>query len=85
MRKQIHWVVNRCEACQLGKMKRLKYGHVPPKEDKVSPWTHLCVDTIGPYKMQCKGQKDLEFQAVTLINLAIGWFENETDCDKRSQ
>ena len=67
--------VDRCPACQRGKKKRLKYGRVPPKEAEYKPWQHLCVDTIGPYRIRRKGKKDLHFQAVTFIDPATGWFE----------
>ncbi len=75
MRPQIRSFVDKCEACQRGKKKRLKYGLLPPKEAEAVPWAHLCVDTIGPYKIRRKGKKDLEFQAVTFIDPATGWFE----------
>jgi Integrase zinc binding domain len=58
--------VDRCPACHHGKKKRLKYGHLPPKEAEYKPWQHLCVDTIGPYRIRRKGTKDLVFQAVHL-------------------
>jgi hypothetical protein len=57
------------------KKKRLKYGHLPPKEAKYKPWQHLCVDTIRPYRIRRKGTKDLVFQAVTFMDPATCWFE----------
>ena len=75
MRPQIRSFVDKCAACQRGKKKRLKYGLLPPKEAEAQPWAHLCVDTIGPYKIRRKGKKDLSFQAVTFIDPATGWFE----------
>ena len=75
LRNDVRRHVDRCPACQRGKKKRLKYGHLPPKEAEFKPWQHLCVDTIGPYRIRRKGKKDLEFQAVTFMDPATGWFE----------
>jgi hypothetical protein len=75
MRTQIRKFVDTCPACQRGKKKRLKYGQLPAKEAEYQPWSHLCVDTIGPYRIRRKGKKELIFQAVTFIDPATGWFE----------
>ena len=66
--------VSKCTACQF-KKKRLKYGKMPPKEAETLPWSQLCVDTVGPYRVRCKGKPDMVFQAVTFINPATGWFK----------
>jgi len=68
-------VVQRCDPCQKGKTKRLKYGKLPEKLAEAQPWEHLCVDTIGPYKIRRRGRKPLEFMALTFIDPATGWFE----------
>lgn len=75
LRTDVRGHVDKCPVCQRGKKKRLKYGHLPPKEAEFKPWQHLCVDTIGPYRVRRKGKKDLVFQAVTFIDPATGWFE----------
>ena len=33
------------------KTKTIKYGKVPEKEAESEPWDKLCVDLIGPYKI----------------------------------
>ena len=48
---------------------------MPAKEAETRPWSKLCVDTVGPYRVQRKGKPDLIFQAVTFIDPATGWFE----------
>jgi hypothetical protein len=75
LRPDVRRHVSRCLACQRGKRTRLKYGHLPPKEAEARPWQHLCIDTVGPYRVRRKGKKDLVFQAVTFIDPAMGWFE----------
>src|SRR5688572_5939361 len=35
----------------------------------------MCIDLIGPYKIQSKGQPDLECKCVTMIDPASGWYE----------
>ena len=76
--------VRTCKACQMAKKQRVKYGQLPPKEAEFTPWEHLCVDTIGPYRIRRKGQKDLVFQAVTFIDPATGWFEFKECKTKRA-
>ena len=51
MTNNIHQYVSKCTTCQLGKNKRLKYGKIPPKEAETRPWSQLCVDTVGPYRV----------------------------------
>ena len=34
-----------------------KYGKLPPKEAEAEPWDKLCVDLIGPYKIERKAKK----------------------------
>ena len=75
LRMDIQSHVDKCTVCQCGKKKQLKYRHLPPKEAKYMPWQHLCVDTIGPYRIHRKEKKDLVFQAVTFKDPAMGWFE----------
>ena len=41
-----------CKTCQLTKRKSIKYGKLPPKTAEADPWDILCVDMIGPYKIQ---------------------------------
>ena len=44
----------------------------------------MCIDLIGPYKIQRKGKPDLVCKAVTMIDPATGWFELHQTPDKRS-
>ena len=63
-----------CDACQRNKPKKIKYGHLPPKQAERDPWKTLCVDMIGPYKIMNHG-KILQLWAVTMIDPVTGWFE----------
>ena len=49
-------------------------------------WERLCVDLIGPYKIQTKkhGHKIPKLRCVTLINPATGWFKIKQYDDKMS-
>ena len=78
--------VRSCPNCQKAKLKRLKYGQLPPKDvsTESQPWQKLCVDTIGPYQIRRKGKKTLEFKAVTMIDPATGWFEMKQLCTKKA-
>jgi hypothetical protein len=39
------------------------------------PWECLCVDLIGPYTLKGKDNLQIDFMALTMINLASSWFE----------
>ena len=84
MREQITSYVQCCPVCQRSKRKHKKYGILPPKEAEAIPWDKMCIDLIGPYKIRCKGQKDLECKCITMIDPAMGWFEIHQYDDKRS-
>src|SRR5687767_11779488 len=51
------------------------YGHLLPKQVEDLIWDKMCIDLIGPYKIQQKGQPDLECKCTTMIDPASGWFE----------
>ena len=38
MRAQIRRMVQTCQRCQKGKIRKWKYGHLPPKEAVTRPW-----------------------------------------------
>jgi hypothetical protein len=65
----------KCELCQKAKITNQKYGKLPAKTAEENPWDTLCVDLIGPYKIQCKGKEDLKLWCLTMIDPATGWFE----------
>jgi hypothetical protein len=72
-----------CPVCQRNKRQQKKYGLLPPKETKATPWDKLCVDLIGPYKItRRKGEKELICKCV--IDPATGWFEIRQYDDKQS-
>ena len=43
--------------------------------EEETPWNRLCVDLIGPYKMQIKGKDPLILKPVTMIDSITRWFE----------
>ena len=45
----------KCHPCQIYELHKQKYGLLPPKDVLEDiPWHTLCVDLIGPYKVQQK-------------------------------
>jgi hypothetical protein len=56
----------------------------PTKKAETTPWDKLCVDLVGPYKIQRKGKEDLICRCVTMIDPATGWFEIQRYDDKQS-
>jgi len=71
-------VCKRCPTCQINKTSWKKYGEVPPKEVKVTPWKTLHIDTIGEYSIDVtiNGKpKTSKLRCRTIINPATGWFE----------
>ncbi len=73
-----------CPICQRNKKQCKKYGHLPPKEAETTPWDRLCVDLIGPYKIQCKGKPTLTSNCVMMIDPATGWFEVHEEASQQS-
>lgn len=57
----------RCEICQKNKIIGPGYGHLPPREAPLLPWTEVSVDLIGPWKITVQ-EKDLYFNALTCID-----------------
>ena len=52
-----------------------KYGKLPSKEAEHSkPWKRVNIDMIGPLTVG-KGKDQKQLNALTMINLATGWFE----------
>ena len=64
-----------CVRCQLGKCRKRKYGHLPPKIAQVIPWNQVCVDLIGPYTIKVKDKTIMDFMCLTIIDPATSWFE----------
>ena len=84
MREHARRFVKGCKACQKGKGKARKYGHVPAKLAEVVPWRAVCVDLIGPYTIKGQDGKMLDFMCLTMIDPATGWFEiAELPCVER--
>ena len=86
LRKTVHEVCSKCDACQFLKRNKKQYGKLPPKKAETNPWDVLCVDLIGKYQFSPKGggkEYQLEtqkghsvyLQAVTMIDPATGWVE----------
>jgi len=74
LRDEVEKHVSKCEACQLYKGQKKKYGHLPVKDVEVQPWQTLCVDLIGPYTVRNKkGVQNLH--AMTMFDPATSWFE----------
>ena len=75
MRPHIRKHVKTCERCQLGKRRKRKYGHLPPKVAQVIPWNQVCVDLIGPYTIKANDKTIMDFMCLTIIDPATSWFE----------
>ena len=77
LRSTVHDVCTKCYTCQTTKKRTKKYGHLPEKTAESDPWDVLCIDLIGPYKIERKNKKKkpLILWALTMIDPATGWFE----------
>ena len=75
LRQMVIKTCKKCTNCQLAKPTAQKYGKLPAKLAEENPWDTLCVDLIGPYKIERKGKKDLKLWCLTMIDPATGWFE----------
>ena len=86
MRDHITHDVSTCSVCQKQKKQHKKYGLLPEKEAEYKLWEWLCVNLIGPYKIQTKkcGHKIPELRCVTMIDPVTGWFKIKQYDDKKS-
>jgi hypothetical protein len=71
MRTTIRSLTKSCRSCQINKRRSQKYGHLPPKTVYTIPWECLCVDLIGPYTLKGKDNSQVDFMALTMINLLL--------------
>ncbi len=76
-------MVSTCTPCQKNKCKNKKYGLLPKKVAKATPWDTICIDLIGPYQIR-KGNKTLVCRCVTMIDPATRWFVIHQYDDKQS-
>jgi hypothetical protein len=76
--------VKRCKTCNEFKLKKRKYGHLPPKiMEELKRWDTVHVDLIGPYTVTINQRhpdgklrkKDVQLTCMTMIDPATGWFE----------
>jgi hypothetical protein len=84
MRDHITNYVKICPVCQQNKRRQKKYGLLPSKEARATPWDQLCVDLVGPYKKRRKGKDKLICKCVTMIDPPTNWFEIQQYDDKQS-
>jgi hypothetical protein len=77
MREQITNDVSTCTICQTQKKQSKKYGLLPEKDAEAMPWDRLCINLIGlnEIKSNVKGVKIPPLKAITMIDLATGWFK----------
>ena len=84
--------VKTCKVCQIYKnYNNGKDGKIPLRDNiKIKPWEVLSVDLIGPWKaivefMTTKTKKEIEIQALTMMDDATGWIEIIYITNKRSR
>ena len=75
MRADIEQYIKKCRVCQLCKNPRTKYGYLSKQDITQDPWSTICVDTIGPYSVTTKHDKELHLLAITICDPVTGWFE----------
>jgi hypothetical protein len=75
MHTTIQLLTKSCQSCQVNKRWSQKYGHLPLKTVYTIPWKCLCVDLIGPYTLKGKDNLQIDFMALTMIDLASSWFK----------
>jgi hypothetical protein len=75
MQTTVQSIMKSCKSCQVNKRHTLKYGHLPSKIVKSTPWEALCVNLVGPYTLKGLVGLAIDFMALTMINPASSWFE----------
>ena len=81
--KDVNEYVKHCKQCQINKSPRLKYGHLPVRNNIPNPWEVVCVDLIGPYTININNKEE-QLLAITICDPATGWFEIAQISDKKS-
>jgi hypothetical protein len=78
--------ISTCAICQTQKKQSKKYRLLPEKDTEAMPWDRLCIDLIGPYEIKSneKGCKIPPLKAITMIDVATGWFEIKQYNNKKS-
>ena len=72
--------------CQFLKRGKINYSKLLPKQAETQPWDTLCINLMGKYRMTpnkidrkygLKGRKykEVNLQAITMIDPATGWIE----------
>ena len=51
IRRSVHDICTTCHTCRLTQKGNKKYGRLPKKSAEADPWDVLCIDLIGPYKL----------------------------------
>jgi transposase InsO family protein len=82
LRTMVIATCKKCQLCQKAKLTNQKHGELPAKLAEETPWDTLCVDLIGPCKIERKGKKDPKLWCLTMIDSATGWFEMEQISNK---
>jgi hypothetical protein len=82
LRTMVIATCKKCQLCQKAKLTNQTHGKLPAKLAEENPWDTLCVDLIGPCKIERKGTKDLKLWCLTMIDPATGWFEMEQISNK---
>jgi RNase H-like domain found in reverse transcriptase/Reverse transcriptase (RNA-dependent DNA polymerase)/Integrase zinc binding domain len=59
--------VSRCDECQRKKQLQRGYGELPPRQAGMHPWRHICIDLVGPWKLQI-GDTEHTFIALSIID-----------------
>ncbi len=75
MHTTIQSLAKSCRSYQINMRGSCKYGHLPPKTVITNPWEYLCVDLIGLYTLKGRDNSQIDFMALTMIDLASSWFE----------
>ena len=74
----------KCDKCQRLKKRKIKYGHLPPKNiGELKPWDTVHVDLIGPYTVDVQQEQpglevkevELKLTCMTFLDPSTGWFE----------
>ena len=65
LRTMVIATCKKCQLCQKAKLTNQKYGKLPAKLAEENPWDTLCVDLMGPCKIERKGKKDPKLWCLT--------------------
>ena len=75
LKEQVRSFVKTCDECQRYKNAGPGVGHVPPKNEDMSPFEQIAIDTMGPWTIHINGYGKVIINAYSIIDTCSNLLE----------